>query len=325
MMLNMSVLKKTVCLILLIFFVVIKSVAQKTEKFYDIKWKACKPNVARFYSVTTKTDSGYFRKDYFIKERRLKMAGNYLDSVNELKNGRFSFYYANGVLESSGRYAQNKKEGLWLSFHSNGSVRDSTVYADGNPIGKSLSWYSNGYPHDSISLNADRSGLKFSWFDNGVVGEAGRYSPGMKQDGRWKYFHKNGIVSSIELYDKSKLVSRQYFNDKGELTPDTANTDRRAQFAGGDEAWLKYISKKIYFPDEYKIANGDIATVVVTFTVNENGTIENVITTDPFDKRFDEIAEEVVRKSPGWIPAMEHNRKIKQVFHQPIVFSNYKE
>ena len=321
----MNLIKKTTCLTLLIFLVLVESIGQNVEKFYDYKWKECKPNIARFYSTTTKTDSGYFRKDYYIKERKFQMIGNYSDSLYKVRNGNFTFYHVNGVLQSTGKYIQNKKEGLWISFHNNGYMKDSTVYSGGNQIGKSLSWYSNGYLQDSISLNVDRSGKHVSWFDNGVPNSVGRYSSDMKKDGKWKYFHKNGIVSSIEIYDKSKLVNKQYFNDKGELMNDTTNTDRQAQFNGGIEAWNKYISNRIYFPSGYKIINGDVATVVVKFTVNENGEIENVFTSTSFEKIFDEIAEKVIKKSPKWIPAIQHNRNIKQTFTQPVNFQNYKD
>lgn len=321
----MNLIKKTICLTFMIFLVLVESIAQNVEKFYDYKWKECVPNAARFYSLATKTDSGYIRKDYYIKERRLQMSGNYLDSLCKIKNGSFTFYHANGILESSGKYIKNKREGLWLSFHNNGYMKDSTVYFDGKQIGKSLSWYPNGYPNDSISLNEDRSGVQVSWFDNGNPSAAGRYSADMKQNGKWKYFHKNGNISSIEIYDGSKLINKQYYNEKGEIIADTTCTDRQAQFNGGIEAWLKYISNQIYFPVGYKIINGDVAKVVVTFTINESGEIENVFTSTHFDKAFDYIAEKAIKKSPIWLPAIKHNRKVKSTFNQVVNFKNYTE
>jgi len=319
----MNSIKKTTCLILLVFLVSVGSIAQHVEKFYDYKWKECEPNAARFYTLTVKTDSGYCRKGYYIRERRLQMVGNYLDSLCKVKNGNFLFYYANSLLESSGKYIQNKKEGLWKSFHNNGFMKDSTVYSSGKQTGKSLSWFPNGYPADSTVLNEDRSGIHVSWFDNGVPAAAGRYSSDMKQNGKWKYFHRNGNVSSIEIYKEGKLINKEYHNENGEILNDTTNTDKQAQFAGGIEVWLKYISDHIYFPDGYKIVNADAAKVVVTFTVNEDGKIDNIFTSTPFDKRFDRIAENVIRKSPNWIPAKEHNRNVKQVCHQPVNFQNY--
>lgn len=319
----MNLLKITTCLMFLVFIGVIESNAQRVEKFYDYKWTECESSLARFYSITTKTDSGYYTKDYYIKEKRLQMSGNYLDSLCEVKNGSFSFYHANGVLKSSGKYIKDKKEGLWMNFHNNGFMTDSTVYFKGKQIGESLSWYPNGYPRDSIVLNEDRSGVHVSWFDNGFPAAAGRYSSDMKQNGMWKFFHSNGNVSSIEIYDDSKLINKQYFNEKGEVLTDTTNTDRQAKFRGGIEAWLRYISNHIYFPDGYKIVNADGVKVVITFTVNEKGEIEDVFTSTPFDKKFDEIAEKVINKSPKWKPAIEHNRNVKQVFQQPVFFKNY--
>ena len=321
----MNQIKKIICLTLLFFLISFESTAQKIEKFYDYKWKECAPNEARFYSLTTKTDSGYYRKDYYIKERRIQMIGNYLDSLCTIRNGNFTFYHANGVLESTGKYIRNKKEGKWINFHNNGFIKDSTVYSAGKQIGKRISWYPNGYQNDSIVLNEDRSGVHVSWFDNGVPAAAGIYSADMKQHGKWKYFHRNGNISSIEIYDESKLVNKQYYNENGELMTDTTCTDRPAEFKGGIEAWLKYISNHIYFPSGYKIINGDVAKVVVIFTVNEEGEIENVFTSTPFDKAFDSIAEKAIKRSPKWLPAINHNRRVKSTFNQVVNFKNYTE
>ena len=135
----------------------------------------------------------------------------------------------------------------------------------------------------------------------------------------------NGKMSSIEIYHDSLLTSKQYFDENGNLMNDTTNTARIAQYPGGIEVWKKYISNKLYFPPGYKIVNSDIATLVVTFTVDENGVIENVFTRVPFDIAFDRIAENVIRKSPKWIPAINHNRKVKCSFSLPVSFQNYVE
>lgn len=321
----MNAIKRTLFLIMLFFLVLLDLNAQNTEKFYDYKWTECKPNEARFYSITTKTDTGYSRKDFYIKEKKLQMSGNYLDSLCKFKNGSFIFYHANGVLESIGKYKNNKKEGIWMNFHNNAFMKDSIVYSDGKQIGKSLSWYPNGFPSDSIVLNENRSGIHVSWFDNGVPATVGRYTEEMKKHGKWKYFHKNGNISSIELFDKSKLVYKQYFNEYGELLTDTTCTDRKAQFEGGDVAWSKYLSEQIYFPSEYKIINADMAKVIVSFCINEEGEMENVFASTPFEKVFDSIAVKAIKKSPKWIPAISHNRRVKSTFSQVVNFKNYAE
>jgi hypothetical protein len=253
------------------------------------------------------------------------MSGNFKDSTCRIRNGRFTYYHANGILESTGNYVENKKDGLWLSYHNNGRMSDSTVFSKGKLVGIHLSWYENGYSRDSINLKVDGSGSLVSWFDNGAPSSAGRYSEKMKKNGKWKYFHKNGKISSIEIYDKSRLIDKQYFDENGMILNDATNNDRLAQFPGGEEVWKKYVSRHINFPSGYKIINADEAKIVVTFTVNENGEIEDVFTSVPFDKAFDEIAEKAIKKSPKWIPAINHNRRVKCILNQIVAFKSHVE
>jgi len=296
--------------------------AQNTEKFYDFKWEECPLNEARFYRLIAKTDSGYLTNDFYIKEDRIQMIGLFSDSLCKVKNGSFQFYHPNGIISGSEKYINNKEEGLFLRFHSNGILKDSIVYSNGNKIGNSLSWYPNGNLSDSTSLNKDRSGVSVFRFDNGTLSAEGMYSADMKQNGKWQYFHKNGNVSSIEIYDQSKLLSKQYFTEKGELINDTTNTDRDPQFKGGEDAWLKYLEKKIYYPRHYRIVNGDQAVVVVIFTVNEDGNVEDVSVRSLFNRLFDTIAVNAIKKSPKWLPAISHNRCVKRTCEQIVRFKN---
>ncbi|PZX11685.1 antitoxin component YwqK of YwqJK toxin-antitoxin module [Breznakibacter xylanolyticus] len=321
----MNYLKKSLVIVL---FCVLNShiiYSQKTEKFLDYMKEECAPNSARFYSLTVKNDSGYLREDYYIKERKLHLRLNYLDSLSKVRDGIFQTFHSNGRIEKNGYYHQNEKDGLWMSFYWNGYKRDSVVYQNGKEIGTSLYWHPNGFLRDSVYLLNDGSGSCVSWFDNGVLASLGRYSAGKKQNGRWKYYHMNGKLSSIEVYNDSLLITKQYFNENGEAINDTTLTDRKAEFKGGPDAWSKYISKNIYFPSNYKIVNADEAIVIVAFTVNENGEIENVYPWVPLDKAFDEIATKAIEKSPKWIPANEHNRNVEHTYFQVVKFRNNKQ
>ena len=321
----MNDIKKIPFYILLFFCAFNQTHAQKIEKFYDFKRQECQPNVARFYSLIIKTDSGYYQTDYFIRENRLQMSGNFKDSTCKIRIGRFALYHPNGKLFSTGNYVEGKVDGLWLYFHDNGKISDSIVYSKGKPVGIHLSWYPNGFPRDSTNLNTDGSGSYASWFDNGSPSSAGRYSEGGRQNGKWKYFHKNGKISSIEIYDKSRLIDKRYFDETGMILNDTTNNDRKAQFPGGKEVWKKYVANHLYFPHGYKITNADEATIIVTFTVNEDGEVEDVFTSVPFNKAFDEIGEKLIKQSPKWIPAISHNRRVKYIFSQIMKFVNHKE
>ncbi|MGI8951919.1 MAG: energy transducer TonB [Chitinophagaceae bacterium] len=298
----------------------LNSYAQKIEKYFDYQWKETEPNAARFYALIEKTDSGWHRRDYFIHERKLQMDGTYEDSNCKIENGLFYFFYANGELQSAGKYVHGKKQGPWLSFHANKLMNDSTVYENGNPVGTSISWYANGIMSDSAQWNNDGSGVKVSWFENGSVSAAGRYSAGEKLNGKWQFFHKNGRLSSLETYKDSVLVDKEYYDEEGNLT-DTTNKDREATFPAGNKAWQQYLGKHLYFPSQYKIENADKAIVVVDAIIDEEGNVTNVQVSVPLYPAFDQIAVNAVSKSPKWLPAIQHNRRVQYFVRQPVAFA----
>ena len=311
--------------IFLLLFVVSQMIAQKTEKFFDFQWKECKPNVARFYSFVVKTDTCYCRKDFYLKERKLQMYGNYKDSLLQIPIGKFYYFHANGSPKEGGKYVNGKKEGPWMSYYINKMMSDSTVYIHDKQIGTRLSWHQNGYLSDSIYSNEDGSGFSVSWFDNGSISSRGKYSAGHKQDGLWKYYHKNGKNSSLETYSDSKLIDKKYFDEDGIQMKDTTNHDTPPRYLDNEKDWIKYLDKKINFPFYHRIINGDTAIVIVNFNIDEDGMVKNVYTSTTFSERFDHEAENAIKESPEWHPAIQHNRKVKWNFNQIVRFANFKE
>ena len=293
---------------------------QKIEKFYTYNWKECEANEARFYSTIINTDSGYVKKDYFIHENSLQMVGKYKDEYLKVHNGYFYYFHPNGSLDGVGQYADDKKNGLWLHYYPDGMPRDSVNYLNGNMVGTSLSWHPNGYPKDSSIINADGKGLTVTWFNNGSISSAGFIINNRKREGTWKYYHKNGQISSKETYENDVLIYKTYFDENGRPLSDTTTRDTDATFTGGIKGWQKYLMKQIYFPNQFKIVNGDRAVVVVSFAVNEDGKVEDVEVTTPFYPEFDKIAKKAILNSPDWLPSMEHNRKVKLWMRQPVTF-----
>jgi antitoxin component YwqK of YwqJK toxin-antitoxin module len=296
--------------------------AQKIEKYYDYQWRETEPQYARLYAVVEKTDSGWRRKSYFLQKGTLQLQAYYEDSACKIASGTFLSLHPTKEIEWVGRYVHNKKQGLWLRFYQDGKPMDSAVFDNGRQTGIGIGWHHNGYMSDSSVTLPDGSGVRVSWFDNGVPSSTGRVAE-YKMDGKWTYFHRNGKPSSIELYDHGKFVDKQFFNEKGNLVADTSNNDKPATFPGGLVAWGKFLSKHLFFPPEYKINNSDKASVVITCTADEEGRIQDAYVSVPFFPEFDKIALDAVRQSPRWIPAMNHNRKVKATFRQPVIFSQY--
>jgi len=303
----------------------VPAIAQTFDTYYDSHWKATDASNASFYSRLQKTDSGWHRKDYFVHGGSLQMDGYFADSACKVKSGPFVYFFPNKKVDAFGRYLNNKKQGMWLQFYSNGMMMDSTVYESGNPIGGSMGWHRNGVTSDSSYWNPDGSGVQVDWFSNGNPSFAGRYGPGMKQQGKWQYFHSNGKLSSIELYDQGVLVDKNYFDEDGNPVTDTTNNDQAASFPGGTDAWSKYIYAHAYFPDQYKITNAEQVTVEVTAMIDESGNVVDVEISLPFHPDFDKIALKAFKGAPKWIPARKHNRAVTQYISQAMTFHNAEE
>ena len=293
--------------------------AQKTETYYDYKWKPCDPLKARFYSVLQKTDSGWLRYDYFLAGLKLQMKALFADSTCKIHNGQSIFVYANGQVSSIGRQLYNKQVGVCVSYHSNGMMSDSATYSYGKPVGNKMSWWPNGTLSDSIAHINDSMDVEVGWFDNGVPSQAGYLLNG-NMHGKWKFYHRNGQLSAIENYDHGNALTKAWFKEDGSAQMDTSNTNKDAVFQKGVYDWVNWLSKKLFWPSGYQFSNGDQAVVVVAITLNEDGKPENVEIATPFHPAFDKIALDVVRRSPNWNPRISHNRRVKSYFHQPVSF-----
>lgn len=313
--------KRVTLIILLALLYGVSLSAQKIEKYFDYNWKECPANMARFYSLTEKTDSGWLRRDYFIIEKKLQMKGLYQDSSCKIAHGHFYYFHANGIISSVGEYVNKKRQGLWLSFHNNGVMKDSTVFEEDQPKGISLSWHANGFQSDSSFYYQDGAAVRVSRFEDGTVSSAGRLNAQKQLHGKWQFFHTNGNLSASETYNNGMLINRQYYSEDGKAQQDTTDKTGPPVFKGGVPAWTKYLEKQLYFPDNYKIVNGDKAVVVVSFTINENGKVTDVYLPTPFHPVFNDIVLRVIRTSPIWQPAMNHNRRVRYTHRQLVGFN----
>lgn len=307
---------------LLVLFIFLTSLAcaQKVEEYYDYNWKRCEPEQARYYALIEKTDSGWHRRDFFIHEGSLQMDGYYADSSCKVRQGQFYYFHPNLKLESAGEYVKDRHEGVWVRYYDNGMMHDSSFYINDNLTGYYFAWHKNGYISDSAFYNENGSGYSITWFDNGNPSSAGRFSAGYKMHGKWQFFHRNGRLSAVEIYNEGKLLSKEYYDETGNLETDTTSKDSEATFPGGMQAWKKYMIRHLWFPDQYKIDNADKAVVVVDASIDEEGNVTDVELYAPLHPAFDRIAIEMMQHAPKWIPAVQHNRKVKYRIRQAVIF-----
>jgi antitoxin component YwqK of YwqJK toxin-antitoxin module len=298
--------------------------AQETIRYYNREWKECAASEASFVSSIKPNGDVWEKVDYYAVTGFAQMQGAYKDSTCKIRHGYFTWYYANKQKEKEGWYKDNKKEGAWLGYHYNGMPDDSVWYQQDIWQGTKMSWHQNGLPKDSIVKMNEGLELHAYWFDNASPSSAGYIINGKKHK-TWRFYHYNGNLASEEKYDKGALLEKQYFTEDGQPQSDTTNRDSEAVFGNGTKDWLKYVYKKIYFPSNFNIVNGNKVVAVARYIVNEAGRMEDAYLEIPIHPEFDRIVLNAIKNSPKWKPAISHNRKVKSYFVQPFSFEQVDE
>jgi TonB family protein len=299
----------------------IKGLTQTIEGWSDYNWKPTSAEKANYYFIQEKTDSGWYRRDFYVHTRKIVRRGLYQDSACKKLVGTAIYFYPNGNFS-----AIEQKEiqaNYRLEFHDNGMMLDSGYYINKKQIGTRLRWHSNGYLADSSTRINDSTVSIVYWFDDGQPAAAG-YKVNDRLQGKWTYFHHNGKVAAALMYNKDKIVTAIYSNEEGNIQTDTSAVNREATFKKkGIEGWRNYLMNNTAWPPGVKLTNTNQVTVVVQFVIDEEGKVNDVAIFQPFDPVFDKQAIKIIQQSPTWLPAIEHNRKVKAYRRQPITFVQY--
>ncbi|MCU0335739.1 MAG: energy transducer TonB, partial [Chitinophagaceae bacterium] len=89
---------------------------------------------------------------------------------------------------------------------------------------------------------------------------------------------------------------------------------------GGPAGWARYLEGKLYWPEGFEFANGNMAETIIEFELDETGAVTHAEVAVPFHSAFDKIALQVVKQSKGWKPARYFNRRIAYRMRQSITF-----
>ena len=91
------------------------------------------------------------------------------------------------------------------------------------------------------------------------------------------------------------------------------------QFPGGEKALLEYISLHLRYPaDAHK--NGVQGRIIVRFTVNESGKVENAVILRGVYPSIDAEGLKVASSLPDFIPGEQNGKKVAVYYTLPILF-----
>ncbi len=99
------------------------------------------------------------------------------------------------------------------------------------------------------------------------------------------------------------------------------SVQRVAEYPGGNSAWVKYLQRNLnaQVPTDNGAPAGTY-TVVLSFTVDKNGNISDIVAENDPGYGTKEEATRVLRKGGGWTPAEQNGRKVIFRHKQSITF-----
>lgn len=103
--------------------------AQAEERQYlsEVLASTTRKNAA-FYRTVVGEQDGLVLARTFSMEGTLKAEGTFIDKSLQVEHGAFTFYHANGKVESKGQYVMGHKSGVWLRFDQWGRPLAEKVY-----------------------------------------------------------------------------------------------------------------------------------------------------------------------------------------------------
>jgi periplasmic protein TonB len=154
----------------------------------------------------------------------------------------------------------------------------------------------------------------------------------------------NTDVPPNENFDEAQPASVTYDGDEGgeveivapadntppsvilqtlELTPEIMETyrvDIQPEFPGGINGFKEFLSKNLKYPSAAQSA-GVSGKVFLQFTVNQDGSLDNISAIKGIGFGCDEEAIRVMKLMPSWKPGRQSGRAVRVKFNLPIVFT----
>lgn len=99
---------------------------------------------------------------------------------------------------------------------------------------------------------------------------------------------------------------------------------KKAEFIGGNEEMIKFLSENVKYPEDVLLANEKGANihgrVYVKFVVEKDGSISDVEVVRSVHPSLDAEAVRVVKLMPKWKPAEYRGKPVRTKFTLPISF-----
>jgi len=153
---------------------------------------------------------------------------------NNLRDGAFVNYFADGKVLEISNYTNGKKNGLWKVFYNDGKPKINGKYVSGELDSSYNVYHITGTKKiEGQYKKATREGNWFFYNDNGEIGKQEMYTNGkliktIYHNGTFKNYYSDDVIKEeftylkgkkngmyVEYFNNGKLVKKQKTNDDG--------------------------------------------------------------------------------------------------------------
>lgn len=100
----------------------------------------------------------------------------------------------------------------------------------------------------------------------------------------------------------------------------TAMLEKLPKFPGGMEAWAKFLSKNLRYPEQAS-NEGISGRVYMSFIVEKDGQITDIQVLKAAGYGFDEEAKRVLKLAPAWKPGIQNGKAVRVRYTIPLNFT----
>lgn len=271
--------------------------------YYDEHMLFCKKETAKYIFVYERKGDKYSVTEGDLEDNVLmtgtvtKPRGNY----SRYREGLFVFYAEEGYKKQEGNYVGGLKDGKWISYSKTGTVNGEAEYANGKQLysktyDDTTGWlklqvfYTSGLPDSAV---------EYTYYDGGRLKRKAIFGSGYKE----RVFRCFSISGTDTLCNAEEL-ERLKQAEKMPSPPFDV---------------MRYLSETVVYPESSKIDN-EQGRVMISFDVNEDGSIGNVAVADGVSQDLDREAVRVIMAMPKWKPGMQNGKPVKVRYTQPITF-----
>lgn len=155
-----------------------------------------------------------------------------------MKEGNWTYFYANGKQEQTGVYKMDWPTGAWKWYYLNGQLHREEVHRNGREDGTSIEYDTlgviinegeytagarngkwkltvNDHTEEGHFLDGERDGVWIWYYGNGSKMFEGEFQSGIPM-GKHKYWYDNGQIEMMGKYKAGEMEGRwDYFDNNG--------------------------------------------------------------------------------------------------------------